>query len=266
MENNQRVNDTVEIDLMELLQVLWSKALIIALVAVMMAVVVFLVEFLAVTPQYTSTTEIIILAKQNQSALTSSDLSMSSQLVKDYVELIRTRTVTEQTIARLNLKNSDGEPMTHEDLLDKMEVTQLTDTRILTIAVEDPDPYLAQSIANTVRDIAAAHIQQVTDVEAVNTVDSANLPTETSSPSLLRDTVIGGAVGFVLACGLILVAHLMDNTIKTSDDVERYLGVSTLGTIPLEDWMPQSRTGRKPAKRTAPRYSGRYSTGMTGGR
>ena len=268
MENNQQqANDVMEIDLLELMQVLWSKAVIIVLVAFMTAVAVFLVEFLAITPKYTSTTKMLVLAKQNQTGLTSSDLTMSSQLTKDYVELIQTRKVTEQVIARLNLKNSDGEPMTHEQLLSKMTVTQVTDTRILTIQVEDPDPYLAQSIADAIRDIAAVHIKEVTDVEAVNTVDPANLPTKTSSPSLLRDTAIGGVVGFVLICGLILALHLMDNTIKTSDDVERYLGISTLGTIPMETSTAQAQSSRKKSRRrSSSSYPGRYSTNLSGGR
>lgn len=235
METNRQDNDVVEIDLMELVQVLWSKVLTIIFVAATFAAVVFLVEFFFVTPQYTSSTKMLVLARQNEGTLSSSDMSTSTSLTQDYVELIQTREVTENTIQQLGLTTASGEPMTHERLLAKLDVEQLTSTRIITISVEDPDPELAQKIADTVRELASEHIKNVTDTEAVNVADYANLPDKPSSPHKLRDTVIGGAVGFVLACAVILALHMMDNTIKTSEDVERYLGTSVLGAIPMLD-------------------------------
>lgn len=235
METNRQDNDVVEIDLMELVQVLWSKVLTIIFVAATFAAVVFLVEFFFVTPQYTSSTKMLVLARQNEGTLSSSDMSTSTSLTQDYVELIQTREVTENTIQQLGLTTASGEPMTHERLLAKLDVEQLTSTRIITISVEDPNPELAQKIADTVRELASEHIKNVTDTEAVNVADYANLPDKPSSPHKLRDTVIGGAVGFVLACAVILALHMMDNTIKTSEDVEKYLGTSVLGAIPMLD-------------------------------
>lgn len=235
METNRQDNDVVEINLMELVQVLWSKVLTIIFVAATFAAVVFLVEFFFVTPQYTSSTKMLVLARQNEGTLSSSDMSTSTSLTQDYVELIQTREVTENTIQQLGLTTASGEPMTHERLLAKLDVEQLTSTRIITISVEDPNPELAQKIADTVRELASEHIKNVTDTEAVNVADYANLPDKPSSPHKLRDTVIGGAVGFVLACAVILALHMMDNTIKTSEDVERYLGTSVLGAIPMLD-------------------------------
>lgn len=233
--NRQEIDEEVEIDLLELAEVLWSKAVFIIAVAVIVAVGVFLVEKLFVTPQYTSTTKMLVLSRQNEGTLSSGDMSTSTSLTQDYVELIQTREVTESTIQHLGLSTSSGEEMTHEQLLSKIDVEQTTSTRIITISVEDPDPEQAQLIANTVRELAAEHIKNVTDTEAVNVADYANLPEVPSSPHKLRDTVIGGAAGFILACAVVLAMHLMDNTIKSSEDVERYLGISTLGTLPVQE-------------------------------
>lgn len=231
--NQQQNNDAIEIDLVELLRVLWSKIVLILGGAVLTAVLVFLFEFFLVTPQYVSTTKLLVLVKQQNQSLNTGDLSISSQLTKDYVELIQTREVTERTIRNLGLMMSNGSAMTHEQMLSKLTVTQTTDTRIITISVEDPDPEIARDIANELRDVAAEHIKTVVDAEAVNVVDYANLPTKVSTPRITRDTVIGGVAGFVIVCAIILVLHLMDNTIKTSEDIEKYLGISTLGSIPL---------------------------------
>ena len=234
MEFDREEENVIEINVAELAGILWRKAGAIAIVALLVAAAVFLVETLFITPKYTSTTKMLVLARQNEGTLSSGDISTSTSLTQDYVELIQTREVTEEAIRRLGL-TVNGVPMTHKQLLKKITVEQPANTRIITIDVEDPDPETARQIADTVRELAAAHIKNVSDTEAVNVADYANLPDEVSSPHRLRDTVLGAAAGFFLACVTILVCSLMDNTIMTSEDVKRYLDLSTLGTIPLQD-------------------------------
>lgn len=234
METNRQDDGAVEINLMELVQVLWSKAFTVILVTLVFAVAVYLVESFFVTPQYTSSTKMLVLSRQTEGTLSSSDISTSTSLTQDYVQLIQTRYVTEGAINKLGL-TVDGKPMTYRQLLGKMTVEQTTSTRIITISVEDPDPLVAQEIADTLRELAAEHIKNVTDTEAVNVADFANLPAEPSSPHKVRDTAIGGVLGFVIVCAVIITLHLMDNTIKTGEDVERYLNTSLLGAIPMLD-------------------------------
>ena len=238
MEQNQERNEEIEIDLREIFIVLWQKALVILLSGLTLALVVMLATKLFVTPQYESTTRMYVLAKQNSDTLTSSDLQMSTNLTNDYAELITSRAVTESVIAELGLD------MKHEELVRKMEVTVPTDTRILAISVTDEDPYMARDLADTIREVAADHIQQVMDVEAVNVADYANIPDTQSSPSVIKYGLIAGILGCVLAVAVVLIQHLSNDTIKTSEDVERYLHLSTLGTIPLAENESRSKKRR----------------------
>ena len=125
--------------------------------------------------------------------------------------------------------------MTHEELLKKLSVDTPTDTRVVSITVTDTDPYTAAEIANAVRDIASKHIQQVMDIKAVNVVETANIPDEPSSPSVPKNGVIGG---------LVIIVYLTNDTVKTPEDVEKYLGLSVLGTIPYS-----SKMGKKSKKK-----------------
>ena len=229
MEQNQQRNDELEIDLWEIIRVLWSRAPVIILSGIVLALVAIVGTKLFITPQYQSTTRMYVLAKQNNDTLTNSDLQTSTLLTNDYAELIQSRTVTEAVIAQMNLD------LTHEELLAKLEVTVPADTRILTISVTDPDPYMARDLANTIRDTASEHIQQVMDVEAVNVADEANIPEQPVSPNTMRNGLIAGVLGCVIAVAVILVQYLTNDTIKTSEDVERYLQLSTLGMIPLDE-------------------------------
>lgn len=249
METRQNSNDEIEIDLREVFLLLISRMWLIVLVGVLTAVIGFAVSAFLIAPTYESTSKIYILNKQQENTVTYSDVQLGTQLTKDYAELITSRLVLEKVIEELQL-GEVYEGMDYEAMLEKVEVTTPTDTRILSITVTDTDPVMAMNIANSVREAAAVHIKNVMDIEAVNVVETANLPMEKAGPSIGKWTVIGGALGAFLVVAVVLVLFFMDDTIKTSDDVEKYLGLSTLALIPLDAQAASSRNGKKkPAKK-----------------
>lgn len=237
---NQRENDTIEIDLLDLLGILMSRAWLIISVSLFAALICFLVSKFVVAPTYESTTKIYILNKQDSTAVTYSDVQMGTQLTKDYAELINSRYVLEEVIQDLSLE------IEYKQLLHKVSVTTPSDTRIVSITVEDEDPVSAMNIANAIREAASTHIQNVMDIDAVNVVETANMPTEKAGPSCIKWTLIGGILGAFLMCAVVMVQHLMDDTIKSSEDVKKYLNLSTLALIPV---MESQQTGRKRTER-----------------
>lgn len=228
METNQ--NDVIEIDLREVCLLLLGKLWLILLIGLLTAAAGFGLSQFVVQPTFESTTKIYILNKQDNSTVTYSDVQLGTQLTKDYAELIQSRYVMEEVIEELGLLDVD-----YEELLKKVKVTTPTDTRILAITVSDTDPVAAMDIANGIREAAAVHIKNVMDIEAVNVVETANLPMEKASPSVGKWTLIGAFIGMFLVIAGVLLRYVMDDTIKTSDDVEKYLGLSTLALIPLEN-------------------------------
>ena len=230
-------NDEVEVDLGEIFSLLLSRIWLILLCGILAAAIAVIGTMLFITPQYRSTTKMYVLTKQDNSTLTNSDMQISTLLTKDYAELIKSRTVIEGVIARQQLD------LTYEQLLQKVSVDTTTDTRIISINVMDEDPYTAAQIADAVRDLAADHIQSVMDTQAVNVVDYANIPSKKASPSLTRNGMIGGILGVLLMMVIVIAVHLSNDTIVTQEDVERYLGLSVLGSIPL------STTDKKPDRK-----------------
>ena len=238
-QQNLQNNDEIEIDVLELFHVLLDKIWVIILAGAVAALAVVAATILFITPQYQSTTKMYVLSKQDSNTLTSQDMQTSLSLTKDYAELIKSRTVTEGVITQLNLD------MTHEQLLSKMTVDSATDTRILSISVRDADPYVACEIANAIRDVAANHIKNVMDIDAVNVVETANIPENKISPSIKKNGLVGGVAGVAIAIAIILITYLSNDTIKTQEDVERYLGLSTLGTIPMSEADRKNKNKKK---------------------
>lgn len=234
-------NDEIEIDLGEVFHLVISKLGVIILSGILLGVLSIIGTMLFITPKYESTTKIMVLNKQDNNTLTSADMQTSTQLTKDYAELIQSRTVLEGVIAQLNLD------MTYKEMLNKVSVETSSDSRIVSISVTDEDPYTASEIANAVRDMAAEHIQSVMDIEAINVVDTANIPNEKASPSLAKNGVIGGLLGVIIAMAAVIIIYLTNDTIKVEEDVERYLGLSVLGSIPFSE--KESRSKKKKSRK-----------------
>ncbi|MDE6405666.1 MAG: protein-tyrosine kinase [Lachnospiraceae bacterium] len=228
MEDHRENNNEIELDLLEIVHVLLGRFWIILCAAVVTALAGFAVSAYVLAPVYESTTKIYILNKTDNTAVTYTDVQIGTQLTKDYAELINSRYVIQKVIEQLSL-----EGMEYEELMKKVSVDAPADTRIVSITVEHTSPEMAMRIANGIREVAEEHIQNVMDIEAVNVVETANMPMEKAGPSVLKWTLIGGMAGGFLACAVLVILFLLDDTIKSSEDVEKYLGLSTLATIPI---------------------------------
>lgn len=238
MNESMKTDRGLEVNVGELLFVLLRKWWIIALSGILVASMFLAGTKLFVTPKYNSVTKIFVLSQQDGNYLTSTDIQLSSYLTKDYAELIKSRTVAQEVIDRLELK------MSPEALMGQVTVQTKSDTRIVTIIVQNEDPKLAQQLANVIREVSARQIVDVMGVEAVNMVDEANLPVAPSSPNVNKNMLLGGAWGCLLAIALLLLRHLMNDTIKTDEDVERYLNLNVLASIPTIETVPTKKGGK----------------------
>ncbi len=227
-ELNTNNENIMEIDLMEIVMVLLNKIWLLLLVTSITAAFCFTYSVLTTVPQYQSTTSIYMLINRGDG--TTIESQKGTDLIGDYQALISGRYVLEKVIEEEKLD------LTYNQLKSKVSVSNQSDTRIILITVTDTNPKMAQNLANAIREGAAKHIKNVTRVEAVNTVDEANLPTAAQPSSHMRDAAIAGMIAFTLCAAVIMLIHLLDDAIYTEDDVTKYLQLSTLATIPeMED-------------------------------
>lgn len=237
-------DDIIEINLGELFAVLLGRAFLIVSAGIFFALAGLFISKFVLHPVYDSTTKIYILNKEENQTVTYSDVQISTQLTQDYAELIKSRYVLEEVIQRLNLIETD-----YDDLSKVLKVDTPSDTRIVAITARDEDPLMAMQIANCIREVASEHITNVMDIDAINVAETANVPVEKSGPSVLRWTVIAGLLGAVIVAFFVILEYLLDDTIKSNDDVERYLGLSTLALVPLTTEETDKKKARKAGKK-----------------
>lgn len=127
-----------------------------------------------------------------------------------------------------------GLDMNYETLKGKVSVNIPTNSRVIDISVRDPDPYMAKELADSIREISAEKIKELMAIDAVNVMEEGNVPDRPASPNVRGIAMIGMMIGFLLSAGLALLSFLLNDSICTPDDVERYLSLSVLGSIPLD--------------------------------
>lgn len=239
METQQKYDSEIEIDLMQIIRLLFSKLWIIIAVGVITALLALLGTKLLITPMYQSTAKLYINTRQNDTSTTLSDVQVSTQIVKDYKVLVTSRPVVEQVISNLDID------MEADQLISAITCKIETDSRVLSITVTDKDPYAAKQIVDELADVSATRIPKVTKIEGVEIIEYGVVPESQSSPNTMMNTVVGALIGMVVVIAVVIVRFIIDDTIKNSDDVERYLGLSTLALIPITEEEFNGQGGKK---------------------
>lgn len=222
---NSNDNASIEIDVLYLLRKLWSRKFFIIFIALVVGTIALLGSVFLIKPKYTSTTRIYVVSRTADS-ITNQDLQAGSYLVKDYQEVITSNEVLSSVIDKEKLS------LTPNELSSMISVTIPTDTRVISISVEDDNAQEAATIANTVREVAAEKIKAVTKVDDVTTLEAAEVPKEPSSPNIKRNTLIGVIAGGVLAVISIIIVEVLDDRVRRPEDIEDVLGLPLLGIVP----------------------------------
>ena len=220
--------DKFEIDVFQLVKVLWKRKFLIVLAALVAGLAAFAYSSFMIKPQYASTTRIYVVNRNqaDKPGLTNQDLQAGAYLVKDYREIILSQDVLEKVVADQKLT------MDAKTLGRKVSVTVPAETRIVSISVRDGNPEEASRIANALREVAAQKIISVTRVSDVTTLEEARPATSPSSPNIRRNTMIATIAGVGFVTIIVLLVELLDDRVKRPEDIEEVMHLSLLGVIP----------------------------------
>lgn len=217
--------DRVEIDLLELLFAFRRRILWIVLAAILGGGISFAGTRVLMTPMYESTTTMLVLT--SETTLSSlSELQLGTQLTNDYEILTKSRAVLETVIENLNLN------LGYEQLNNMVSISNPEDSRIMEITLTYPDPEEAKKIVDEIASVTSEFIGDQMEGIPPKIIDQGEVPSGPSSPSVSRNTLLGILLGIVVSCGIITVITVMDDTIKTEEDIEYYLGIPTLASVP----------------------------------
>ncbi len=212
------------IELRDIIQIAKKYYKLLLIVPVVFAVIGALISIYLIKPVFeASTTLIVSQSKDTGEAINKGDVDLSKSLIYTYAEMAKSNTVLDNTKAKLNIDELNG---------NNISVSPVKDTQILKIAVQSTDPKLATDIANTLVEEFTLEIARITKTENVAVVDFAKIPKNPIKPNKVMNTLIAGILGEMLILLMVFLKEYLDNTLKTEKDIERYLGISVIGTIP----------------------------------
>lgn len=225
------MQEGIRFDLIELTQILFQHWIWIAATTVLCAAAGLLFTIFGMTPQYQAEATMIVNNRQDQTVSITNDQLVSAQkLVDTYSIIITNRGVIEPIMKNLNIEED------YEDFIENISVKALNNTQVMSIKVKNPDPQVALEIVTQIVQRVPEVITSTIEAGSVNIVSAPYVNTERSvSPSKVKNTIFAAGAGFVLSVAAIFLIALLDNTFKSEEDIEKQLGLVTIGIIPTTE-------------------------------
>lgn len=210
--------------LLELLQLLKKHLALVIVLPIVCAVAMAVVAYGFMANVYTATTSMYVLAQTGDSSSSlQSSLSASQMITNDVAALIKSDRIKNDAAQRLGL----------EDLKAfDISVTSSTTTRLIDLAVEAKDPVEAARVANTMASCVSSVAQEVMNVESVNVVDEASVPTSPSGPKRTMYVAVAFLAGLFLAVAIVVLMDMLNTRVRSSEELEEMLGVPVIGRFP----------------------------------
>ena len=222
----ERNDEEMEIDLLELFAHYFDRIKWIAAGFILCALIAGLITKFAIAPKYTATAKMYMVSSSSQSVVDLTDLNIGQTISGDYVELLKTRPIIESIIEDQGLEYS------YRELVGMISLSVVNNTRIIHINATSTDRREAMDIANALAEKGVSELPKLMETPAPHIAEYAIVPVNKSSPSLTKNTMIGGLLGLLLMLAIFTIEFLMDDTFKSADDIEKVFGVMPLTVIP----------------------------------
>lgn len=235
-----------ELDLKELFIIFWNRKLEIILITLIMIAIGVIYSYFFIVPQYSATTTLVLVQQSSvdqngEAAITQADITINSKLVSTYSELVKSKAVLSEVVESLGV---DG--LKEDNIRNNITVQSRKDTEIIEITVKNLDPNLAAQISNKIAEIFSEKVVEIYSISNIYILDRAEPNQNPCNINHVKDIVIFAFIGIVISAVFVLVANMLDTTIKTEQDIENSTGLLVLSSIPnYEVETKRKRGGRR---------------------
>ena len=232
-----------EIDLKEIFLMFWKKKLEIILVIAIFAILGYVYTMAFTSPMYTSSTTLVLAGtnseQEGESSITTNDLTLNSKLVSTYSQLVKSNKVVRQVISNLGIDISENE------LRNNISVSSVSDTELIKITVKTDNPKYSADIANETAKVFTSEVAEIYNINNVHVVDVAEESNVPSNIDHKKDIIMFAAIGVIIAFIYVIIASMLDTTVKTEEEIERLVNLPVLAAIPIYDVAESKKNRRK---------------------
>ena len=220
------LNETEEIDLLELFRAVLKYIKLIIVLCILFGVGGFFGTKLLIAPTYTARTSIYLTPQISESGSLDYNSQMAnSKLVTNAVNLLTQNNIMSEVAKDVGMENAAS-------VKKCITVTNEANTEIITITATTTDPKLSKNIANGTVSTFTKTMQKNLNVRNIEVVDKAKLSYVPSGPNIKKNTMLATLVGGVIGVGYAVLRFLFDNRLRTKEEAEKYLGIPVFCEIP----------------------------------
>jgi len=214
-----------EIDLLELVKLLLNRWYLILGSVFVLTLGTTLYAYMFLEDTYIAETSMVVLVNQEDQS-DAANFQFGQRLIDTYTELAQSRMVVDGIIEQLQL------PYSNQQVKDMMSVSAVRDTIVIKLNVEHTDPVEAYNIANAAGNRMQRISEDLAGFDNIEILDKAVIPENPSGPNRLLYIAIGVVLGGMIGVGGVFLIEFLDNSIKTTKDIEQKLKLRVLGVIP----------------------------------
>ncbi len=220
-------NESIEIK--RVLDILVSKKVIVLCILIVFMVFGYIYTYHFVVPKYQATSTLLLIPNDTYESreLTNIELLINSELITTYSSIAQNSKILKQTIRNLGLD------MTEKQLLSQMKVRIVDESYIIEISISNTNPQTAMEITNELSSVFLKEIKEIYNLNNIGVVDEAQLPMQPYNIHHTKDIAIFLIAGMVISFAYIMIIYVFDNTLKKEEDIENYIYVKSLGSIPV---------------------------------
>jgi len=197
---------------------------IIVLITVMATIISGILSFYVLKPVYEAQCTVIV-GKDSTDKITAGEVTMYQDLIKTYSKIAKSRVVAENALGRLNLGVS------WEGYMSNVDITPEIGTQIMDISYKSQTAEGAQQGANALSQAFIEESQKLLPSGSVKIMDKALVPEAPIKPNKKLNIAKAFMLGLMFSLALVFLIDYLNNTIKNEEDVERQLGLPTMGLI-----------------------------------
>jgi capsular polysaccharide biosynthesis protein len=253
------------LDIRRLFSIFRKHLTLIILSMVGCAVVAFGIAEFVVTPQYTSTTQILVNQKSDSSDTTTAYANQQAdvQMISTYKDIITnqvilkavkndlanpTTVVTPAQKAKyktdsygdkelvsaakpaVTKSSGKGYSVTVPELQDSISISNQQNSQVFALSVKTDDPDKSAALANGIAKEFKSKIKDIMEVNNVTIVSKAVANNQKTSPKTIFFLAAGVIIGFILSVGYALLIELTNTSVR-NDEFLQELGLANLGQV-----------------------------------
>jgi capsular polysaccharide biosynthesis protein len=236
------------ISLKDLMETVRKRIFLILSITIIAVIASAAISFFVITPIYQTSTQLLVnQAKSDQAVFNPAEIQTNLQLINTYNVIIKSPKILDKVNDNLKLG------WTTSELNSKITVQTETDSQVVNLSVQDEDPYRAAKIANETAEVFQQEIPSIMNVDNVSVLSKAEIGKNQApiKPQPLLNIAIALVVGLMVGVGIAFILEYLDNSLKTEQDIENYLGLPVLGTITTikeHDEIPGARSANRKGK------------------